>query len=147
MNRACLGAFVSLLAQQSLAADMDLRWLAGHWCSSDRASEEYWLAPAGGLMLGIGRSVGRARTSFEFMRIEIDGEEARFIAQPDGAAPTTFALASSGTNEVTFANPQHDFPKRVHYRRRGDELYARVDGGAEATEALEFRWQPCGTKQ
>jgi hypothetical protein len=30
---------------------------------------------------------------------------------------------------VVFANPTHDFPQFVRYRRRGaDELHARVDG-------------------
>src|SRR5688572_17424138 len=50
----------------------DLDWLSGHWIQrSDDGSavnEEFWLAPAGGMMLGVNRTLEENRAvSFEFL--------------------------------------------------------------------------------
>jgi hypothetical protein len=66
-----------------------------------------------------------------------------FVAQPGGAPPTTFELASSGPHEVSFANPQHDFPKRIFYKRDRETLIARIDDGTDNGQAIEFRWHRC----
>jgi hypothetical protein len=136
-----------LLACTSAVADEgpDLAWLAGAWCShdSDQTIEEHWLAERGGLMLGVNRTVTPKGASFEFLRIELAGKAARFVAQPGGAPPTRFDLVSAAPNAVTFANPQHDFPKRIRYARDGEYLTARVDNGRDDANALEFRWSRC----
>ena len=50
-------------------------WMAGSWCAHrpTEVIEEVWLAPAGGLMLGMARTTPRSgqRTQFEFLRIEL----------------------------------------------------------------------------
>jgi Domain of unknown function (DUF6265) len=136
-----------LLACTSVRADEhpDLNWLAGAWCSHDanQSSEEHWLAERGGLMLGVNRTVTAKGASFEFLRIELAGKTARFVAQPGGAPPTRFDLVSAAPNSVTFANPQHDFPKRIRYARDGELLTARVDNGHDDATAQEFKWSRC----
>lgn len=152
MKSTAVSLLLSLLASASVMAEdkLDLDWLAGHWCSRDakESSEEYWLPARGGIMLGLNRSVARNRTSFEFMRIEFTGKGARFLGQPSGAPPTSFELVDAGARQVTFANPQHDFPKRIRYARNGETLTARVDDGREDSQednkSLEFKWQRCG---
>jgi Domain of unknown function (DUF6265) len=123
----------------------DLNWLAGVWCSQDAGEsiEEHWLAERGGLMLGVNRTVTPKGASFEFLRIEFTGKAVRFVAQPGGAPPTRFELISATANAVTFANPQHDFPKRIRYARDGEFLTARVDDGRDDGDAQEFRWSRC----
>lgn len=142
---ALLAALVLTLASARAGERPDLNWLAGQWCSTsgDRSIEEHWLAERGGLMLGVNRTIARGKASFEFLRIVIDADGARYIAQPGGAPPTTFTLVSSTANAAVFANPQHDFPKRVQYRRDGETLSARVDDGTDDGDREEFRWRRC----
>jgi Domain of unknown function (DUF6265) len=136
-----------MIACTSVTADEhpDLIWLAGAWCSqdSDQSIEEHWLTERGGLMLGVNRTVTARGASFEFLRIEFTGKAARFVAQPGGAPPTRFDLVSAAPNSVTFANPQHDFPKRIRYARDGEFLTARVDNGHDDANAQEFKWSRC----
>jgi hypothetical protein len=49
--------------------------------------------------------------------------------QPFGQPPAEFIAASVSDTMVVFENPQHDFPQRVIYRKRGaDSLIARIEG-------------------
>jgi hypothetical protein len=126
-------------------AEPDLSWLAGAWCNDDgkRSVEEHWLAERGGLMLGVNRTVTSKGAAFEFLRIELEPDPVRYIAQPGGAPPVAFMLVSAAAHRVVFANPTHDFPKRVQYWREGDVLHARVDDGTDAGAADEFTWKRC----
>ena len=119
-----------------------LQWLAGCWEQRDpRATvEEFWTSPRGGILFGVGRTITRkgtsdTTTSFEVMRIyERDGKLV-FAAQPAGEALTEFTEHELRQNAVVFANPSHDFPQFIRYRRRGsNELLARVDGSLDGKE-------------
>lgn len=127
------------------AAQPDLDWLAGAWCEErPRLSiEEHWLPMKGGLMLGVNRAITASKTAFEFLRIEFSADGVRYIAQPGGEPPVVFDLVSAGDGRVTFANPRHDFPKRVHYKREGALLTARVDDGRDEGAYESFRWRRC----
>jgi hypothetical protein len=52
-------------------------------------------------------------TEFEFLRIENRNGVPTYVARPGGKPPTPFASSSATADAVTFANPQHDFPKRI----------------------------------
>lgn len=129
-----------LFAAMPPAVADNLEWLAGHWCNE--SGEELWLPERGGLMLGLSRSVRGTRTFFEFLRIEIEGEEARYLAQPGGVPPTRFTRSASAEGSVEFSNPQHDFPKRIRYWRDGNTLHAAIDDGDEG-KAMQFAWERC----
>lgn len=113
-----------------------LRWLAGCWelRTATRVTQESWIAPAGGLMLGNSRTVVRTATreaarEFEYLRIEPRAGTPTYVAQPGGGAPTAFAATVVSDTAVTFENLQHDFPQRILYRRIGrDSLVARIEG-------------------
>jgi hypothetical protein len=49
-------------------------------------------------------------------------------------------MSAHEADRVTFANPDHDFPKFIHYWRLGDDRYAAIDDGTEA-HRREFHWQ------
>lgn len=121
------------------AAAADLDWLAGHWCNTE--TEELWLPEREGLLLGLNRARA-GKPAFEFLRVEIVDSRARYLAQPGGRPPTVFAETARAVQRISFANPQHDFPKRIHYWREGASLHAAIDDGSEANR-MAFRWEPC----
>ena len=72
-------------------------WIAGSWrlASDGTVTEEHWLPNAGGVMLGLGRTMKDGRTVFfEYLRIARRGGEWAYVAQPAGNPPTVFAAVS-----------------------------------------------------
>ena len=109
----------------------DLVWLAGHWREETpgAVTEELWMPPRGGVMLGLNRSVrGERKAGFEFLRLEADKEGVVYLASPGGAPPTPFRLTTSDASHAVFENPGHDFPKRIEYRLDGETLTASIAG-------------------
>ncbi|KAF1726439.1 DUF6265 family protein [Pseudoxanthomonas japonensis] len=138
-----LSVSTALIAVPASANDLD--WLAGHWCgqSGKTFSEETWMAPRGGLLVGMHRDTrdGRA-TGFEFMRIAAQDGRWVFLAQPGGKAATAFPAERVEKDRAVFANPAHDFPKRVIYSRPDvDTLHARIDDGRDDGQAMEWTWR------
>jgi hypothetical protein len=126
----------------------DLGWLVGHWCGERDGDfiEEQWLGARGDLMLGLSRTVrGEKTRNFEYMRIQSDGATITFIAQPNGAPPTPFALTAAGSDWARFENPTHDFPSRVEYRRTSQGLHAEIAGpGDDGRErVIPFDYAVC----
>lgn len=117
-----------------------LTWMAGHWTAviDGVHMEEIWTAPRGGMLLGVHRDVSAKRTTFEFMRIEQTNNGVVFVAQPSGGAAIHFSLAECSARRAVFANPGHDFPQRITYELRDDNLCARVEGDGHA--AQEWCW-------
>lgn len=144
------------LAAPVRAQDMQpssLAWLAGCWRAEngEAGSGEHWLAPAGGTMLGVGRTVRQGKTvEHEFMQIRNDGEgRLVYIALPSGQREATFAATRLDAQQVVFENPEHDFPQRVIYRLQdADRLLARIEGRRKGVDrAIDFplRRVPCET--
>lgn len=124
-----------VLQAQPAAAVEDLRWLSGCWQSESgsRTTQEQWMAPAGGTMLGMSRSVSGGRTvAYEFIQIREQEGGVFYVARPSGQAETAFRLVRVAPNEAVFENPEHDFPQRVIYRLGADgNLAARIEGMRE----------------
>ncbi len=113
----------------------DLGWLAGCWEVSVRNGatvvSEQWMKPAGGTMIGMGRTLsGGKTTGWEFIRIVAEGDGLNYIAKPSANKDeTVFKLAKSSADEFVFENPAHDFPQKITYRKAGpDALFTRVEG-------------------
>ena len=149
---ACAGASAAGAASGSAADEAlaRLAWLQGCWAAegAERGSGEHWMAPAGGTMLGMSRTVRQGRTvEHEFMRIAqgADGRLA-FIAQPSGQPQAVFPLARQDGDSAVFENPAHDFPQRIIYRRVGDSgLHARIEGEGKGIDFPMSRTS-CTTK-
>lgn len=133
MNRlaiTALGFCLSLMPTTAFAqADSTLSltgieaagWLAGCWeaASADGqdAAEEQWMAPRGGLMVGMSRSIrGGEALGYELATIRADAE-GRLIyhAEPSGQTPTDFPARSVESGRLEFVNPDHDFPQKIVY--------------------------------
>lgn len=137
------------LASPPAPAEPDLGWLTGNWCSGDAAEliEETWLAPRGGELLGVNRTLkGERSVAFEFLRIALIDGVPTYLAQPGGRPATAFARSGGGADWVRFENAAHDFPQRIEYRRSGDQLRAEVAGpgagGKEMVIGFDFRACP-----
>ena len=117
-------------AAPAVRAD-ELTWMAGCWRQDapPRQVDEAWMAPGGGLLLGMSRTVAAGRAvAHEFMQIRERDGVLSFVAQPSGQAEAAFPLLRSGARELVFENRAHDFPQRVIYRRQGDILVGRIEG-------------------
>jgi Domain of unknown function (DUF6265) len=94
-------------------------------------------------MLGMSRTIAGNRTAeFEFLRIEQREDGIYYVAQPKGRCPATdFKLTRVAAQEAVFENPQHDFPKRIIYRKTAeDSLTASIDAG-EGSKAMTFQFR------
>lgn len=128
-----LAGLVPVLAQKPKPLLSDLAWLAGCWEGKIRTSElnEQWMKPAGGVMLGMGRTVagGKVR-EYEFLQIREDPDGAiYYVAKPSGQPEASFKLNQIQNKEAIFENLEHDFPQRIIYRLQPDgSLFARIEG-------------------
>ena len=129
-----LGAQLAAAPQPTAApASIEtVRWLQGCWQSgsADRVVEEYWTAPRGKSMLGMGRTV-RGDTLVEYESVLIQEQDGRlaYKARPSGQPAATFLASTATDSDVVFENPQHDFPQQVGYRRDGaDGLVGWIGG-------------------
>jgi hypothetical protein len=141
--------FVLLAAAAAMcsarAAPLDqLSWLSGCWTdpAGEAGSGEQWSSPAGGGMMGMGRTIrGGKLATYEFMRIAAGDEgKAVFHAQPAGKPAASFTSTVLTATEVVFENPQHDFPQRVIYRYEAPAtLRASIEGMRNgAVKRIEF---------
>lgn len=127
-----------------------MAWLKGCWTQKkpNGVVEEQWMAPGGGVMLGMGRTLkdGKLR-DYEYTRIvEVDGSLA-YVAEPSGQEKATFPLETLTPDLAVFENPGHDFPQRVLYRRVGpNEIIGRIEGniGGQA-RSVDFPYKRCAT--
>ncbi len=160
-GNAAEGAAFALIAEQEAggqsageagAAVEGLAWLAGCWVSEAEGTttEECWLRPRDGQMLGLNRSWKEGRKgAFEFLRIAAEEGRVVYWASPGGRPPTGFTLSGSGRRYAVFENPGHDFPQRIHYWMAEDgRLHARVEadtaGGSHGFELVfESGESPC----
>ena len=122
-----------LVGAETPARIEQVAWLQGCWQleANGRLVEEQWMAPRGGVMLGMGRTV-RDGTLVEYESVilrEQDGQLA-YEAHPSGQMPAVFMLKTRDVAMAVFENPAHDFPQRVGYERKDDTLSAWIEGTA-----------------
>lgn len=122
-----------------------LAWLAGSWEfeKSGRVVREVWMAPGGGTMLGMSRTVKGGKTlEYEFLQIRGGpGGDLFYVAQPSRQKESAFQLKEMTPNSVVFENLAHDFPQRISYTLRADgTLLATIEGPGNdgAARRIEF---------
>lgn len=122
-----------------------LAFMSGCWRSGEgeRYFEEIYTRPTANLMLGLsiyvreGRAVGH-----ELTRVALEDGRIVLTPYPDGErSPHGFVLTTLRENEAIFEAPEHDYPKRILYRRNPDgSRWARIDGGPQDREGQEWRF-------
>ena len=133
---------LTALAANATAAIEQVAWMQGCWQmdAGPRVVEEQWMAPRGGVMLGMGRTVrdGKLVEYESVMLREQDGKLA-YEAHPSGQPSAVFMSSTIEESTVIFENPAHDFPQRVGYKRDGDSLLAWIDGAVNGkSRRVEF---------
>jgi hypothetical protein len=122
-------------------------WMAGAWHEEKAGSwtEEYWSGDRAGQMLGMSRSARNGKlASWEAMRIESDPKDhVALVASPEGGRSTRFALTSASANAVVFANPAHDYPQKISYRREGVRLIAEISM-MDGSKAMRWTYERAG---
>ena len=123
-----------------------LRFMAGCWqgASGDgKLIEEHYTRPSSNLILGMTRYTRNGvATGYEFATIAWEDSTIVLTPRPSGQQPVPFRLTELRGMSAVWANPAHDFPTRIAYRRvAGDTLVARVEGPGKdgATVAEEWR--------
>lgn len=140
---------VSPATDSATAPSLDrLAWLAGDWISDTRGTivEERWLAPRGGLMVGVNRTVNaKVKAQFEYLRIEERAGQVTFFASPQGRPATPFRATRVTADRATFENRENDFPHTIEYWREGELLRARIEGPLQGkVVSMEWTWKPAG---
>jgi hypothetical protein len=122
-----------------------LDWLAGHWRmeKGGRVVDEQWMAPGGGMMLGMARTVAKGRVvEYEFVLIrEGAGGELFYVARPSGQKEATFKQVYLTDTEIVFENKEHDFPQKIGYGLQPDgSLLAYIEGPGKdgKTKRIEY---------
>ena len=124
-------ATVASVVAQPAGGIRRLAWLQGCWEAASAAGsvEEQWMAPRGGSMLGMSRSVRRdALKEYELLVIRERGSSLVYVAHPSGQPSAEFVSSSVTEHGVVFENPAHDFPQRIGYERDGSSLQAWIEG-------------------
>ena len=126
---ASAGLGVSAQPQLSITR---VAWLRGCWQGAVGQStmDEQWMAPRGGSMLGMSRTVrGGQTTSYELVLLKEQDGRLAYEAHPSGQASAVFLSREVSEATVVFENLQHDFPQRIGYRLSGvDALSAWIEG-------------------
>jgi hypothetical protein len=108
-----------------------LAWLQGCWeaASAERTVEEQWMAPRGNSMVGSSRTVRRGTLAgYELVVILERDDRLVYLAHPSGQPSAEFVSTMVTEQSVIFEDPEHDFPQRIGYLRRGSELLAWIEG-------------------
>jgi hypothetical protein len=125
------GAAASSVAGQPHLSIDRVAWLHGCWQSVTPQStiEEQWMAPRGGTMLGMGRTVRGGRTSeYELVVIKEQDGRLAYEAHPSGQLSAVFLSRELTETAVVFENAEHDFPQRVGYKRTDGGVAAWIEG-------------------
>ena len=96
-------------------------------------------------MLGMSRTVAGEKTLFfEYLRLELRPDGIFYVAHPKARPGVDFKLVKLEGQSAVFENLEHDFPKRILYRRNPDgSLTARVEGDNHSKEpAEEYPYRP-----
>ena len=123
-----------MIALAGDSAQGSLDWLVGCWVTGDNSSQEVWVADSDNLLIGFGVTIAAEKVAFYEVLTAKRNDKGEWIytAHPSGQESASFISVEFGQNEIVFANPDHDYPQKISYRREGNQLYATAslrDGG------------------
>jgi len=119
---------IPMLASGDDSAQRGFDWLAGCWVTADKSSQEVWVIDGDQSLVGFGVALGEGTVVFyEVLSIKQNDDGLWiYTAHPSGQASASFIAIETSENSVVFANPDHDYPQEIRYRREGNQLFATV---------------------
>jgi hypothetical protein len=148
---ACTRPVVAQQQYPAMSPLAPLAFMSGCWRGVPQPNrpviEEQYTAATTNIMLGTTRYIRDGRTvDFEFSRIQADSTGIVLVPHPRGKESVRFRLLRTSTGEVTFENPEHDFPNRIIYRRSSqDTLTARIEGNNGRAMQWQMARVACGS--
>jgi hypothetical protein len=126
----------------------DLDWIIGQWTSTsgDDSMTEHW-QKNDNLLIGEAWFISSSDTiATEQLKIVERDNNIFYIASPSDQETTEFKLTEFNADEALFENPDHDFPRKIFYKRISvDSLYARVEGIIHGQQqVMDFYWKKTG---
>ena len=126
-----LSIALMLIPVIALGSDSDsdkLSWLAGCWMTPDKSSQEVWVIDSDRSLAGFGVAISDSTVGFyEVLGIkQSDDGTWTYTAHPSGQGSASFLAVEISENSVVFANPDHDYPQEIRYRREGNQLHATI---------------------
>ena len=144
---------ISLLSQaQSVTASADhlkkIDWITGTWNRLDmkpnKSGSERWEKISPTEWQGWGVSMRGKDTSFvEKLRIIAKDNLIFYVADVKGNKDIVyFQFVSLGDDHFVCENPAHEFPKRIEYKLRGNQLQASISGDGKTIPYLFEKKNP-----
>ena len=117
--------------------------LLGDWRAEtgERVVRESWREVSTDSWEGSGETRGPAgeRVDSESLRLVAMGGGVFYLAKvAHNVLPVAFELVEQSPGHAVFANPDHDFPRRIEYVLRDGVLRVRVNDGGEKGFELTF---------
>lgn len=122
-----------------------LSWMIGSWEGKNSRGIMYenWTRLSDDVMQGRSFTIVEGDTAFsETMRIQQFETDVYYIVKVShNEYLISFKLIEKGAKDVTFENLEHDFPNRIFYSLKGDDLYARIEGKGKGDRAsIDFHF-------
>lgn len=129
--------FSSLL----FAQHQEFNWLIGTWQEGQKKSFETWEVKDN-FLFATAYIVDRSGNKIITEEIKLIKKEKDFFYVPDVAGPQgaiEFRITSFGETSFVAENPEHDFPKKIVYKKINEgELVATISAGSNST-SYSFR--------
>lgn len=120
-------------------------WITGTWQRIDLPSGdvgyEHWQAtePSGYAGIGVHERADGRRFEEKLSLVVRDGAVHYVADTPQNPQPVAFRLTGISDTSIAFENPEHDFPKKIEYRRDGERaLTVRISAG---DKSADFRFE------
>lgn len=117
-----------------------LEWLVGKWTRTNpQAGEsgyETWAKITDSRLTGKGVTLKGKKTIFvENLEFIIRGNDIFYTVKVTGEKQATdFKLTALSKDAFTCENPEHDFPKKISYKRIGNVIKATISGNGQSMD-------------
>lgn len=122
-----------------------LDWLVGKWIRTNaqpsESGYETWTKASALKLTGKGVTQKGKRTIFvENLEFSAKGNDIFYVVIVTGEKqPTYFKLTELSNDSFTCENPQHDFPKKISYKRNGKNIKAVISGNGQS---IDYNFSP-----
>lgn len=117
-----------------------LEWLVGKWTRTNadagQSGYETWAKVSDLKLSGKGVTLKGKKTIFvENLEFIAKGNDIFYTVVVTGEKqPTYFKLTALSMDGFTCENPQHDFPKKITYKRDGKRVKAVISGNGQSVD-------------
>ncbi len=128
MKRFAALALIPALAIGGDSNSGGFSWLAGCWVTPDSSAQEVWVVESERSLAGFGVAITDSKIGFyEVLSIKQSEDGSwTYTAHPSGQLSASFVAVEIDDTSVVFANPEHDYPQEIRYKREGSRLYATI---------------------